>query len=575
VNGKKRTPRIVDGINVKRRNSLERAQQIKGEALSLLLASNANVPVERRVTPKAAYEVVWRSLNSTRYEDFKVRRELALNELDTFLRGAHGDLTLAAESAHRDLFSVSHPLSLSLKRFAVSENSIVSSRISWLSADSTFDDSLRPLVASALGSDQTSPEYVYAVSAIRAAGFGEYFEALVAAAYGGGNSFWERSMRARRQRRHDDGRFAFMGGGVVALISGFGDSGKTYSSIAGRTVGFDPASPDTIDIETPDGQIRRMPTGKTKGVKAVITDPRFPSGLAPASPSSEEMKGVIDSSEIQLLDAPAQWSAAGEPQTTADGDSAQIFNHDSGEFQIARVTKADGSKEFTIRRATDQEGQVGEKIGEGKSWADVNDVIKKDIPDNVKKRVKARLDAELGKIAPEDDLAEIFGEPEELDGDVVNLDLSGDIEAQVNDAIANGNRVSFKYPDSATGELKERVLVPSKVEFKEPGVGKNNKPTGGFLVSGTDSEGNFKKFRADEMKPADAKADLGAPESAGRASSIDEVKDGDFVEIADSALSTRPSTSSIANCTKKRSHRIEVWMTNRIHSLMVGQEIRF
>jgi hypothetical protein len=166
VNGKKRTPRIVDGINVKRRNSLERAKQIKGEALSLLLASNANVPVERRVTPKAAYEVVWRSLNSTRYEDFKDRREFALNELDKFLRGAHGDLTLAAESPHRDLFSVSHPLSLSLKRFAVSENSIVSSRISWLSADSTFNDSLRPLVASALGSEQTSPEYVYAVSAI-------------------------------------------------------------------------------------------------------------------------------------------------------------------------------------------------------------------------------------------------------------------------------------------------------------------------------------------------------------------------------------------------------------------------
>ena len=493
MNGKNRTPRIVDGVNVKRKNSKERAAQIKGEALSLLLAANASVPVERRVTPKAAYEVVWRSLNETRLQEFKVRREAALSELDEFLRAAHGDLELAIESNHRDLFSVSHPLSLNPKRFLSSELSIRSAQAAWLSADSTFDASLRPLVASAFSAEAGSAEQVYALTAIRAAGFGEYFEALVAAVYNGGNSFWERSMRARRQRRDRKGRFAFMGGGVRALISYMGDIGQKYSSVSGRVVGFDPKNPNTIDIETPDGQIRRVPVAKTEGVKAVITDPRFPRGLAPVEPKSDEMKNVINPSEIELLDYPAQWSPAGDPQRTSDGDVAQIFNHDSGEFQIARVTKPGGDKSFTVRRAGEQDGQVGEKIGEGSSWADVNDIIKKDVPDSVKKQVKARLDKELGRINPDEDLAELFGEPEELDGDIMPINMGfRDIETQVDNAIKNGDRLAFRYKDSKTGQMKERVISPSKVEFSE----KSND----WLVSGVDDEGNFKRFKFEEME---------------------------------------------------------------------------
>lgn len=511
MNGKHRTPRIVDGINVMRKNGKERASLIKSEALSLLMSANAAVPAERRVTPKAAYEVIWRSLNETRGVAFNVRRAYALEQLDVFLRAAHGDLALAAKSEHSDLFSVSHPFSTNAKLFELSEFSIRSSRAAWLAVDSSFDVSVRPLVASVFSADENSAEYIYAVAGLTAAGYKPQLEALVAAfGNGGGNSFWERSMRARRQRRDRKGRFAYMGGGLRALIRGTvgRDSKNRFAffkddkvrSLTGKVVGFDPANPDTIDIESSDGKILRLPIGKTEGIKAVISDPNHPDDFSdPLTPKSDEMASVIDESEIKILDYPAQWSPAGEPQTTADGDSAQIFNHDSGEFQIARVTKADGSKEFTVRRSG-ADGAVGEKIGEGKSWSDVNDVIKGNIPDSEKKKVKARLDNTMGKIAPEEDLAEIFGDPQEIEGDIMPVNTGNmDIEGQFNLAKEQGNRLAFIYPDSETGAPVERVITPDKIEYSE----KSND----WLVSGVDAEGKYKKFKFEQMQKS--KAHLG------------------------------------------------------------------
>lgn len=464
--------KILGTKGAKRRTSAEQAAQIRSEILSALAYANAQVPVERRVTPKTVLSVAWRELNKSRGLSFSARRDGVLLEVSDFIQAAQGDLTLAAGSRHRDLLPVSHPLSTSKRLFAMTASAVKSSRTAWLLADTRISDEARPLIAAAFNADEDSAQFVYSVAGLKASGNYEVYEALVAAfGAGDGNSYWARSMRAKLQRRDRYGRFAYMGGGVRVLVR---NADGSVSWLTGRVVGMDSKS-NTYDLEAPDGKIYRIPAGDAEGLKAVLDAPGTNGFSAPFTPNASDEKNIINISDLAEISSPAGWDSWGEAQTMEDGTKFQSFRHESGEYSVGVFTKPDGSREYAIRDEKDADsGRVLARVG---SWADVATALRTNTSNKEKRAVKARLADEGLQALEGEDLAGMLD-----DGDPakdIRLDSAGDIEAQVNAVIDGGDNLEFNYNG------KNRRLTPIRIEDGRDGA-RN------LLAIGKD--GKYKKF---------------------------------------------------------------------------------
>lgn len=289
-------------------------EQTLSEMIDTLLASaNKDVPEVRQVVKRTAMEVVERSLYKTiGVSDLENRVFTAKRELSDFLNMAINGHQPVVAGGHTDLLPIGHPLSTNPAEVSLRTRSLSESE--WVSADPRISEEFRPLVASIYLTSPGSVEHNFLVARLESADIKDVPKDVVLAVtaagspFGGGNSFLDRSARAKLQRRDRLGRFAFMGGGARAFIqlaNGF------IQSAVGRFVGVGTDS-DTFDVEFIDDPvlgtgIYRMKTKNVAGVKAFIRNLRgMLKNVRPKS-ATYAREYAIPFNELQRLDAPNGW----------------------------------------------------------------------------------------------------------------------------------------------------------------------------------------------------------------------------------------------------------------------------
>ena len=342
----------------KRRSPMEQAIQIRNEALAIIESANAQVPAIRQVTNASALEVVWRSLNETRFLQFSSRRDYALNELCKFIDVAQGTLNYLTIKKHSDLLNTAHPYSAAPHAMTAAARN--HAQMQWYMADPIVTEETAPLLASAFAPETDEITRTYALTRLTASAEGlRALEAITAAFSGDGNSYFARRMRAMRQRRDRLGRFAEEGGGMRSLVRL--EDGSVHW-LTGRSVGADPNS-NTFDVETPRG-IVRVPAGSAEGIEAYLPGQEGPNGVspAPAKISSADESDVISEADLQVVDAPAGW----EPVQDFKGNEGEKAFTD-GTYVVAQTTGEDGKNAY---RLIDEDGT---EISQSDSWAKMLD----------------------------------------------------------------------------------------------------------------------------------------------------------------------------------------------------------
>jgi GNAT superfamily N-acetyltransferase/uncharacterized protein YlzI (FlbEa/FlbD family) len=300
-------------------------EQTLSEMIDTMLASaNKDVPEVRQVVKRTAMEVVERSLYKTiGVSDLENRVFTAKRELADFLNMAINGHQPVVAGGHTDLLPIGHPLSTNPAEVSLRTRSLSESE--WVSADPRISEEFRPLVASIYLTSPGSVEHNFLVARLESADIKDVPKDVVLAVtaagspFGGGNSFLDRSARAKLQRRDRLGRFAFMGGGARAFIqlaNGF------IQSAVGRFVGVGTDS-DTFDVEFIDDPvlgtgIYRMKTQNVAGVKAFIRNLRgMLKNVRPKS-ATYAREYAIPFNELQKLDAPNGWEVDATPLNPND-----------------------------------------------------------------------------------------------------------------------------------------------------------------------------------------------------------------------------------------------------------------
>ena len=301
------------------------------ETIDIMLASaNKGVPEVRQVVKRTAMEVVERSLYKTiGVSNIENRVFTAKRELSDFLNMAINGHQPVVAGGHTDLLPIGHPLSTNPAEVSIRTKALSESE--WVSADPRISEEFRPLVASIYLTSPGSVEHNFLVARLESADIKDVPKDVVLAVtaagnpLAGGNSFLERSARAKLQRRDRLGRFAFMGGGArafVRLANGF------IQSVVGRFVGVGTDS-DTFDVEFIDDPvlgtgIYRMKTQNVAGVRAFLRNLR--GMLKNVRPKSATYASgyAVDFKDLQKIDAPNGWSVDATPSDPNDRSIKKI-----------------------------------------------------------------------------------------------------------------------------------------------------------------------------------------------------------------------------------------------------------
>jgi len=340
-----RIRRLSYAISDKGRRALpiEQAARIRESVLALLEQVNQNAQSSRRITKKSAFTVVLRSLQSTRNLPFSLREHMALKELSQYINLAQNNKTNSLTLSHTDLLPIAHPRST--RNHSLTASALREARIRWIVDDARItDDKARTILASALTAEVDSVEHTYFTAMLSALPQGTIPGEVLIAAIGDGNSPLARSLRAQLQRRDRKGRFAYMGGGIRALIR---RGGKVFS-LVGKTLMDAPDG--KVLMELPDGRIAKVTPEKGEYVKAILNPTKDGYSEKPVRTSVTDE--VIDESDLEFVEAPEGWVKEGG-YTWKNGDWV--------------VTKDD----FGNFRASDGKGNGAE----GNSWADILDQI--------------------------------------------------------------------------------------------------------------------------------------------------------------------------------------------------------
>ena len=297
----------------------EQARIIRLEALQILEKANEFASTSRRVSKRAAYKVISRSLSKTSGLPFSIRKHQAFSDLSDYIALAKHNKLNGLTAFNTDLLPVSHPRSTKVTTMTAS--AMLEAQMRWVIDDPRItDDTAKSLIASAMMSHPDSPEHMYTMKRIELLPQGTVpLEALVAA-YGDGNSRAARSARAKLQRRDRKGRFAEMFG-TFKLILGLRDGGK--ASATGRILGQNIFSPDLLDMELPNGRIAAVPISQGEQPDAFLDD---------VSPEARE-KGWVRASDMDIdNNAPV-----------VDEDSLVFMDAPSG-FREDKSYKGDGKR---------------------------------------------------------------------------------------------------------------------------------------------------------------------------------------------------------------------------------------
>lgn len=361
----------------KRRRSLSLHQEV----LSLVELANSHAPQERHVVPRAALTVMDRALKTLSLLDESSRRIGVIREVSKFISLQQDTNKGHFESTtYGDLLPVGHPLS-TLNSFHTADE-VRSNYAAWLSADPVVPSNVKSLVSSAFASKPFSVERKHAftrLSLSKDANIPVFFklDPIVAAfSFSGGNSSAARRARVALQLRDRLGRWVEMGRGLdfqVRLPNGNIETIKgTYVGVdesrgytgntraIGGEVGIAAHVQVKGDSNLPDG-IYSVESGNLDTVLARLT----PEQLRKAGIKSKPKYRVVENYERNVpsiddvldtrTDAPTGW-------TSTDGNSFL-----SDDNYIVRSSKG----ELTLYRQ-DENGNLGDKVGSGATWADVN-----------------------------------------------------------------------------------------------------------------------------------------------------------------------------------------------------------
>ena len=384
---------------------------LRQQVLSLVTEANKSAQSERQVTPRSALIVMDRALASLSAVDDEARDFAVLREVSSFISTAHKTSVLTA-SIHTDLLPQGHPLSALNASLTPDEYRFKYAQ--WLSADADVPSAARPLVAAAFSAEPGSLQREHAfmrlsVTSENVPGYLKLDPQPLLAAFSAGNSSAARRARVALQWRDKKGRWVEMGRGANFR---FRMPGGEVASATGVYVGVRPQQPGenytagliqvSGDKNLPDGIYAVRPSNVETYSARVPLEALKKAGITPGATPSQSLVGVP--SQVDLLstrrDAPEGWTKQDDITFTSD-DNYTVKGEDG---------------EYTLYRQN-EDGSLGDKVGEAANWADINDLANGDqvAYDAVKgqdtsaqeEQIKARINAREANNAEFDRLEEL------------------------------------------------------------------------------------------------------------------------------------------------------------------------
>jgi hypothetical protein len=345
---------------------------LRQQVLSLVTEANKSAESERQVTPRSALIVMDRALANLSVVDEEARNFAVLREVSSFISTAQKTTVMTA-SVHVDLLPQGHPLSALNASLTPEEYRFKYAQ--WLSADADVSSAARPLVAAAFSAQPGSLEREHAfmrlsVTTENVPGYFKLDPAPIVAAFSDGNSSAARRARVALQWRDKKGRWVEMGRGANFR---FRMPGGGVASASGVYVGIRPQQPGenytagliqvSGDKNLPDGIYAVRPSNVETYSARVPLEALKKAGIDPGATPDQSMVGVP--SQVDLLstrrDAPEGWTKKDDITFTSD-DNYTVKGEDG---------------EYTLYRQN-EDGSLGDKVGEAANWADINDLANGD-----------------------------------------------------------------------------------------------------------------------------------------------------------------------------------------------------
>lgn len=325
----------------RRSTAIQQAIRIRDLALSIVEEANFSAQPTRRVTKKAAFTVVLRSLQQSHDMPFSLREHLAIKELNHYINLAQTNKLNSLTLSHTDLLPISHPRST--REHSMTASGLREANSRWYADDSRItDERARSILASAYSAKFGSVEHTYFTSLLSGLPQGSIPGEALFAILADGNSSAERSLRARLQRRDRFGQFAEMGGGMRALIRMAKDG--IVRSLVGHPIADGPDG-DDVQVELPNGKIVNIPSSKGEFISAIINPTKDGFSPVPAKVSTEDNNVIINEADLKFVDAPAGWTKLGAI-TYKNGDWTVTRNEVLNEWEASN-TKGDHFQEKT------------------------------------------------------------------------------------------------------------------------------------------------------------------------------------------------------------------------------------
>ncbi len=306
-------------------SNFENEGGIRHAIVDIIESRRAEIPAIRMVEEETLFQVAERALESNTDLEPDVRYFAALREVTNFITFATEGAISDIVTKHADLLPASHPNSKESAVMTASAQRML--RAEWLAADLRItDENVRSIVAAVYASNPLSVDYAYHLSRLESLEEGQVpadllIQPLLAFGdpYAGKNSFWHRSMRAKKQRRDDEGQFAEMGGGYRFYVRDL--RGRVFS-VVGKVAGIPENDPLGIDIEVigvegiRDG-IYTIPAAAGHSFKAILPEHAVSKRIR----ISGDNLNAIDLSSLTRKELPTSWFA-----TKGSNDKTDLDN---------------------------------------------------------------------------------------------------------------------------------------------------------------------------------------------------------------------------------------------------------
>ena len=309
-------------------STFKQAAYLREKVIEFIDSTNAEASTSRRLTRGAAFAVVHRSLVATKDLPFSIREHIAMKDLSQYVTLLQNNKVAAIKPSHTDLLPVAHPRSTKMNTLTAS--ALISAQANWYADDSRItNEKVKSIVASAYTARFGSVEHSYYSAVLASLPQGSIPQDILVSLTADGNSSAEKSLRARLQRRDRFGKFAFMGGGMRALIRMAKDG--QVRSLTGRPIA-DGSNGDDVQMQLPDGRIVNIPASKGEFISAIINPTKDGFSPVPAKVSTEDNDVVINEADLTFSDAPEGWEKISD-DTWSNGKWNVMKNAD-GKFIV-------------------------------------------------------------------------------------------------------------------------------------------------------------------------------------------------------------------------------------------------